>query len=219
MPIPEGFRWRSWVVRIDGQEYWADLVEIKSRYGTLTYGVRPEGYDGWAFAQEGGGGSVTIPYTRTPGGTLLVGLIFEDRPNLGGKQWCAIGGFKDPGETHADAGLREFFEEVGVDPNEFAPRPLAGMPAVPDRLFWQADPDEGEGNHFYAVRIPFELLQQYTDGNYGFSENVPLEARKTIIAKGEGCVRFMPVNTAIQKTPDCIAGMGIARLLADITET
>lgn len=85
---------RGWSVLVDGEGVQAGKVEISSKFGTLTYGLRPEGYDGWAFREQGGGGAVTVPYAHTPEGELLIGLLLEKRANMGDEPvWCAIGGF------------------------------------------------------------------------------------------------------------------------------
>ena len=101
-------------------------VKISSKFGTLYYGFRPEGYDGWVFAENNGGGAVTLPYTYDENGNLLIGLILENRANMGGEVLCVIGGFVDPQETHYQAQVRESQEEAGVD--TALARELEGLP-------------------------------------------------------------------------------------------
>ena len=47
---------RDWSVLVDGKEKRVGIIEIDSKFGKLTYGLRPEGYDGWVFREQGGGG-------------------------------------------------------------------------------------------------------------------------------------------------------------------
>ena len=143
-PIPKDNA-RGWTVTIDGEERSGiGLIELSSRFGTLTYGLRPEGYDAWAFREEGGGGVVTIPYTIDPNGNVFVGLIQEKRTNMGSEPvLCVIGGFVDPDETHDSAQIRETAEESGLDARKS--QHLDGAGANPNRAFFVADAMKGEG--------------------------------------------------------------------------
>lgn len=212
--IPEDHN-RGWTVLIDGEPTQVGKLEIvHEKLGVLTYGLRPEGWDGWAFAETGGGGSITIPYCKTTEGELLVGFILENRSNMGGKRWCAIGGFKEPGETPLEAAVREAFEEAGVDFGANMIR-LEGMPGLPgnaNRLFFIANPDEDEGVHAYGLEVPVSLLQKSEDG-YRFREG---KIGAALMPKGDRGVLFMPWRDAVQKSADCLAGFAVARLVAVI---
>lgn len=204
--IPEG-KERGWSVFIDGVEYRPKKVQISNpRFGTITYGLWPQGYDGWCFHELGGGGSVTLPYSYTPDGELLVGLLLEKRANMGGDVWCVIGGFIDPGETHDKAQAREAVEESGLD-TVSAVR-LPGVPTNPDRGFFITDGVD-EGVHAYGLEVPFNMLE--TDG--GSSFKLKGAAPFTGYKKADG-VRFFLWREAINCTPDGLARVAIAQLLA-----
>lgn len=210
--IPED-RECGWTVLIDGEPTRVGKLEIvHEQYGTLSYGMRPEGYDGWAFAENGGGGSISIPFARSPEGELLVGFILEPRLNMGGKRWCAIGGFKEPGESPLSAAIRESFEEVGYD---FSDRivQLEGAPGNFNRLFSVSDPKQDQGVHAFGAKIPFALLEKYEDG-YGFRQDVSSEDRKALLAKGDGHVRFVPWKKAALQCADVLFSHALAQLLA-----
>ena len=163
----------------------------------------PEGYDSWTFAMQDS--SVVLPYTKNPDGEVFIGLIKENRANLGGEYWCALGGFADPGESFKDAAVRETSEESGMDAQTCVQLP--GCPVVEDRLLFVADPKTGEGcNVNYGFLIPCEELKQDADGNYRLINN------PTSHKKADQLV-FFPWKEAVKVTPDGIALAAIAQLL------
>lgn len=212
-PIPLGKK-RGWQVKIDGQPAEdVGMIEVVSeRFGTLSHGLRPEGYDGWCFRENGGGGAVTLPYTKMHSGILLVGLIEENRPNMGGAALCIIGGFINPGEKHEDAQVREAAHEAGLNSAEAAK--LEGLPINSNRAFFVADPARDEGVHAYAIEIPVEYVVAGgpTDPlRYQIPEEVKAQFGK--IAN----VQLFPVNVAIRMTADALALAAIARLIAHLS--
>ena len=153
-PKPKGDH--AWRVYINGEEVqqigFLQLVSVK--YGEVTLGLRPEGYVSWVYCEPKGGGAVTLPFTRMPDGQLLVGLLQENRPNMGAKPvWCVIGGFLTvvSGETHDEAQVREAGEEAGLDSSKAFKLP--GLPGNSNRLFFVADPSRDEGIHAYALEL------------------------------------------------------------------
>lgn len=211
--IPMG-RERGWKVLINGEEHRVKKVEITSKYGTLTYGLRPEGYDGLTLHVPGGGGSVTLPYTVSPYGELLVALVHEQRDNLSDKPvWCAIGGFVDPGESHSDAQVRKTAEEAGLD--SVTASPFTGPPIVADRLFFVADILAGEGNHLYSLNVPFSMLEFDKAGKEVKSWKIKNSALLKGFRNGDA-VRFFDWRDAVRITPDSLALSPIAKLAASV---
>lgn len=199
---------RGWTVLVDGEERAVNKIEIKSKFGTLIYGLRPEGYDGWTFREQGGGGAITIPYAYTPQGELLVGLLLEKRANMGDEPvWCAIGGFIDPGETHKQAQVREANEESGF--NTMKTDELTGLRTNPNRAFFIADANANEGVHAYGLALPFDQLK--SDG--GWNWKLKDTALLTSFKKANN-VRFFRWREAILRSPDALARSAIAQLLA-----
>lgn len=206
--IPEG-KGRGWTVLVDGEERRVGKVEITSRFGTLTYGLRTEGYDGWAFREQGGGGAVTVPFARTPGGELLVGLLLENRPNMGDQPvWCAIGGFVDPDETHAHAQARKAGVETGLDTAKA--EELGGMATNANRAFFVADANASEGVRAYSLEIPFDWLEPDGGDCFKLKDTAPLLAS---FGKASG-IRLFRWRNAIRRSPDALARAAIAQLLA-----
>ncbi len=204
---------RGWTVEIEGELKDVRHIRLENpKVGVLEYGNRPEGYDGWVFKENGGGGAITIPFARKDG-QLLVGVILEDRKNMAGKQWCAIGGLVDPGESHFDAALREALEESGL---LMRPELLPGLPTNSNRLFFVADPSADEGVHAYAVEVPFAALELEDGGFYAIKADLPAELRGKIFQKSSGHVRFMTWKEAINRSPDALFRAGISQLLANV---
>jgi len=97
---------RGW--QLDGQ------VELHNPHigTTVTYGMRPEGYDGVVIHERRGGGAVTVPYVVEEG-EPYIGLLHEERQLMGGMVWNVPRGMLQPDETHEEGALREFHEETG----------------------------------------------------------------------------------------------------------
>ncbi|OGG58880.1 hypothetical protein A2765_00675 [Candidatus Kaiserbacteria bacterium RIFCSPHIGHO2_01_FULL_56_24] len=209
-PIPAETK-RGWKVLIDGAEIKPAHISLESGFGTLEYGLRPEGYDGWTFKEKNGGGSILIPYSRIDG-DIIVGLIEERRLNIGETPvLCAIGGFVDPHESHRDAQIREAREETGLDSSEA--KRLEGLPANTNRSFFVTDPSLDEGVDAYSLYVPQERLRKTSDGTWQFGDDAP---DPDVMIEKRHAVRFLPWREAIRRTPDAIARAGIAQLLADL---
>jgi ADP-ribose pyrophosphatase YjhB (NUDIX family) len=182
---------------------------LHSRFGMLTYGLRPEGYDAWVFHETGGGGAITIPYAISPDGVLYIGLIQETRANMGEEPvWCVIGGFVKPEEKHEEARDRETSEEAGLDATEA--RELPGMAGNPNRAFFVTDCTKNEGVKAYALKIPYNLLEPVGDGRL----NLKAEAIIPGLKKPQD-VGFFHWVTATVISPDMFAHSAILRLVAD----
>lgn len=208
-PIPEGAK-RGWAVTIDGKPVEVGKIEIAAKFGTLSYGLRPEGYDSWAFRETGGGGAVTLPYTRDGKWDLLIGLLKENRPNMGDKPvWCAIGGFVKPNETHVDAQKREGTEESGI--NTAKAEELPGPHTNANRAFFVADAAT-EGVKAYGLHIPFAWLEE-AEGPDCFKLK---EGTNILDAKKAANVRFFPWRDAVHLTADALARSAIAQMLSEM---
>jgi ADP-ribose pyrophosphatase YjhB (NUDIX family) len=110
---------RGWALRINGQEYTEPvriLELVQASMGvTLTYGLRPEGYDAPVIHEPGGGGSVTIPFMLHPDmGQIFAGVVEEKRAGQGGKVFNVPRGFLVPGETHQQGAVRGVAQETGL---------------------------------------------------------------------------------------------------------
>ncbi|HEX7651794.1 MAG TPA: NUDIX domain-containing protein [Candidatus Paceibacterota bacterium] len=198
---------QHWTVTIDGvRQPGIRHIELASQWGTLIWGQRPEGFEGWTFKEAGG--AITIPWARL-NGRILIGMIAEMRPNMGQRpSWCAIGGILDPGETHHQAVLRETMEESGIVTETAIS--LSGLPLISDRLYFVADSAKDEGVHAYHLPFSGEDLELAADGGWQLKDGLSL--------KGESVLRFFPWKEAARMTADSLLAAGILRLLSNVLE-
>jgi ADP-ribose pyrophosphatase YjhB (NUDIX family) len=230
-PIPNEFlgvgekKWQINALVVDSQTskvlpLEATVVQFraKSDYGTLNFGMWPaDGHKGWRWEEQGGGGVVTVLYSwkrdehLSVPERLFIGLRNEKRVNMGGdeRRWCIPGGFIKPDETRYQAQSREAKDELGVETLEA--RELPGLPLNANRNYFIANPDEGQGIHVFALRIPFEDLVLCTSEEpacYELTTHLPG-------FKEQEQVRFFHWRLASILTADMIAAGAMNRLLAD----
>ena len=141
----------------DGKEIFPGSLTVEHDTWALKVGIRPEGWQGFLFRENGGGGSFTIPWACGPKGEILVGMVQENRPNMGGPVWCIMGGFVDLGENHDQSQKREAAEEGGLDTG--GAKKLPGVGIVSNRLFWVADVKGGEGGRVFEKEYFFLQLE------------------------------------------------------------
>jgi len=202
----------GWNVVVDGEEIQVSLLELQHpKFGKLVYGQRPEGYDAWVYFEPGGGGAITFPYFLYED-EVYVGILPEKRVNMGEKKvLCAMGGFVDPGETHAQTQIRESDEESGLDTSKAVL--LEGSALNVNRAFWVTDPENDEGVHIYAFELSFKEMREVKNGgHYILRQDSGLQDVGKI-----GHLIFLPWKKAVQRSPDALVSAGIARLLAKLT--
>ncbi len=197
-PIPKG-KDHPFTLTVNGEKVESPRhMVLSSKYGEVYFGMRPEGFAGWAYREPGG--AVTLPFTKTPEGEIMVGLISENRHNMSSKpSWCIPGGILKPGESHDAAQVRETIEETGLNTVEAVPLGLINW----NRLYHITSLDIGDGLMTYACAIPFSNLEE-KDGHMVLRDD-----RKIQGVKPEAILTFFPWRQAMKLSGD---GMGIATI-------
>ncbi|MFA5935915.1 MAG: NUDIX domain-containing protein [Patescibacteria group bacterium] len=217
-PIPaEKQEKRGWAVTLNGQTVpEVSTLEISNaKFGVVSYGNTPPGYDGWSFKEIGGGGSVIVPYVSIDG-VLHIGVLEQARHNQGGKVLNVPRGFLAPGESHFQAARREFSEETGHDPRKIEVIPLPGEPMNCNSAFFETA-EKGEGVRFFAVHFHSNELET-RDGVCVFREGVLKSDEASKAAKLAeqilGC-RFIRYEEALRLS-DMFTVAGVGRLIVHI---
>lgn len=216
---------RGWTVKVNGEEVDAAHVKITNpKIGTLEYGKSPSGdYDTWGFHENGGGGSVIVPFTAIDG-KIYVGVLEQRRPNqqLEGTVRNCPRGFLQPGKNHFETADAELGEELGlsseVPVNLFE---LAGDGGNPNSTFfatWGTKPDGSpEGIRFYGLEVDSRILVH--DGVvYRIRPNLlKADAQSDTARLAEGILGavFIPLSQA-SRLGDMMTMSGICRLRAEL---
>lgn len=157
---------RGWKLTVNGTEVpgvsSAKLTQEKMNI-VVEYGKTPEGYDGITIEEAGGGGSVIIPSVVIDG-QLYIGVVEENRPKAGGKQFNVPRGFLDPGETHFAAAKRELAEESGYTPMEDRIQDIGGEPMNPNSTFFVTKGSD-KGVKPFAVQVRQDEVRKVQSEN------------------------------------------------------
>lgn len=191
----------------------------------LSYGQTSLGYDGLAFHEPGGGGTVILPYAFH-NGRLYVGTVAQKRP-LQDREFPVENiprGFAAPGEKPFAAAAREAGEELGIREGQLTLYPLPGNPVNPNSTFFDTA-GKGEGVKFYGLEVPTDALESKIENEQGvlqFRASVLMPNAQSKAAKMAeqiiGQASFMPAEQALL-VADGFTVIGVARLLAHLKMT
>jgi 8-oxo-dGTP pyrophosphatase MutT (NUDIX family) len=220
----------GWSVEVNGekQESVASATLRQERMGIeVKYGLRPEGYDGIAIRELGGGGAVTIPYMIHPEtGGIFVGLVKEYRPLLGGEVWNVPRGFIDTGETHEEAAAREVVEEMGYESTSDAGRIVKLAEGLnPNSTYFDTsrNTDDGEpsGVSIFSMMLHHENLDKVVndDGRevYVFPTTVRDSVEGDVAAERIFGSMFVPIKEAMLSR-DMFTSAAAGQLLVRLTQ-
>lgn len=211
-PVPKD-KAKGWKAKVNGEpvDLW-HLELVNPNIGRIEYGWR-DYFDSIVIRENGGGGSVIIPYCFGPNNVLYIGFILQKRDNMS-DTYNAIGGFLTADEVHFEVAKRELQEEAGF---VFADRihQLSGISGNPNRAYFVTHEPEA-GIHFYGLEVrPDEVCLQHEKDQ---AETVLLfnqDVLKPLSPMGEKIARcqFLPWYVLAGRQ-DMFLGDGIARLLA-----
>jgi len=200
---------RGWRIEIDGEQIDAGLLVLDNpELGiTMTYGRRPEGYDGPVLREEHGG-VVMVPYFVDGEGDLYIGVVRERRLTVDepSQLFNVPRGMKEAGELSEKSAAREYEEETGLEAASAATIKLATSVNASSTFF---DTTRGGGADFYASKFLGQVVRN-DEGHYepaqGASSGVAEKDENEDIVGG---LVFMPASEAMS-TPDMFTHAAIA---------
>lgn len=214
---PEDQAKRGWELEVNGEP----VAEVGSaslshpKMGVeVTYGKRPEGYDGFIIREPGG--AATIPYMIDANGGIFVGVVKEFRPTMGEAETLNIPrGFSDFGETKEQTAARELKEETGATMGSAAVLLAEGL--NPNSTFFDYSKSKDAGVSIFAKQFEAnELDIDYDkDGNvfYTFPAHVRAQAEGDKTAERILGSQFIPISDALQSR-DMFTGAAVGYLAA-----
>jgi ADP-ribose pyrophosphatase YjhB (NUDIX family) len=196
-------RLSEWKLAVDGEvmDDIASATMTNDRMGVqVTYGRRPEGYDGFVIREPGG--AATMPYTIDTDGNIYVGVVEEVRPTMGEAKTKNIPrGFSDFGETKSETAQRELNEETGYRAIGSRLIKLAGG-LNPNSTYFDFSHSQDDGIDIYAIPVSREELTIHHDEDgdvfYSFPPHVQDRAEHDKTAERILGSRFIPITEAMQ---------------------
>lgn len=198
IPIPEGAD-NKWEIYVDGVLVPVRHIVMRSPFGVLRFGLRvPDDFVGPVYEEDKGG--VTSLECTLPDGKILVGLIKENRANMGREpSFCILGGVAhmEENKTACILQIEKSKEKVGIDSSGAEKYP--GLPTNWNRLLHVCKPSDREsGTRYYRLEIPPEAIEPAEDG---FFQLVP----EFSVGKKSHLVRFVPIEQVPYITGDIFA--------------
>lgn len=202
VPLPENYK-PGWAVKINGIiDSSVKEVQLESNFGTVHYGMRPEGFDGPVWEEKAG--MVTLLVAVSPDGEKYVGMPRENRPNMGTEPvFCILGGMAKGTDTKTCCELAKEVaaQKAGIDAS--SAEKYRGLHVNSNRLYWVCDPKEsGRGVHCYRLVIFWNDLEEAEDGFYKLKETFSVGGKSDR-------VRFFPIKESPQMTGDALAHSAI----------
>lgn len=185
----------------------------------LRYGQTSLGYDGLAFHEPGGGGTVIVPYAFFEG-QLVVGVLQQKRP-LQDREFPVRNiprGFAAPNEKPFITAQREAGEELEFREDQLMLHSLPGDPINPNSTFFDTA-GAGEGVKFYGLEIPTSAIEDKIENEQGIltfragvlapnTESRAAKVAEQILSNAY----FIPAKSALLLADNFTVG-GVARLL------
>jgi 8-oxo-dGTP pyrophosphatase MutT (NUDIX family) len=219
---PEAQAKRGWSVEINGEKVpnVSQVLLRNDKLGlTLEYGNTRAGYDSIQFTEAGG--PVTVPYMQTPDGKLWIGVVQEERDNMGGPVWNVPRGMLDKHESMDEAAAREMKEETGHDiMSDLAGRVIRMATGQnSNSAITNTSQSKEQGATFFGVPVKMSELELSHDEDghvfYMFPKHVRDQAEGDKAGERIMGSRFIPVEEALQSR-DMYTSAGTAQLLVSL---
>lgn len=182
----------------------SELHIVNKDLGTLHFGLRPEGTQGWSWEPQNGG-AVVIPYAVLQE-KLYVGMLYEERPFAGGFVWNVLREGSKQNERSFETAIRGLQEEMGIV-SQGRIFQLDGEPANWGSTHIETW-EEGKGSEYFALEIFPEELEKDGEEYTLKEQTIPHSQVGEVIL---GCA-FHPWWMA-GKVSDNFSGMAFARLI------
>ncbi len=202
----------AWQATADGVVVPYEYMEFDGlQYGGAAIGTRTDGTGKKKFRAMfwGEPGSAVVAAWAMIDDQLHVALVLENRPNLGGLVWCAIGGAQETGRTALFAAMDELDEESGI---KRRPVQLPGNATAAIRGF-QTIVRGAKGTSYFALEFKPEELEAISVAGGRYRLKAGLNGVDDSRAKN---VAFMPWKEAVMSV-DGIVGTMVARLMAHLS--
>ncbi len=179
----------------------SDLTKLEAfqdRLGVrIYYGMRPEGYDSFVIAENGGGGSISLAYFFKDGvrsrKNLMVAAVYESRN--GHPVVNLPRAFLKPGEQHLKVAETTAAEEFGLN-KPFKTFPLFNPENANSAFFFN---EEGQGCRFFAMQVNRRALQLIPEnGHFKFKNEVVAVDAGNAATKRLLASVFMPAHQIIK---------------------
>ncbi len=187
---------RDWILKINNEEIKnVVFMELSNpNFGKVIYGEHPKGYDCLFFHENGGGGEISILYFKDSDELLYISLLKENRVNMSGENYCAIGGFFDPTDKNKHSAVqRETEEETGLTVQL---EELPGLVVNTNRAVFITNAKKNEGLSCYSAEIPIEDVEKDPLDKNLYKFKPHLENSKSTN------IRFVPWNLLQEYTSD-----------------
>jgi len=212
---------RGWGLELNGtivdEVTYARLTQ--SRMGVeVTYGDRPEGFDGVVIREPGG--AATMPFMIDDYGRIFVGVVEESRPTMGEETTLNIPrGFTDfTDRNKQETALRELREETGL--RALGSRMILLTRGLnPNSTYFDYSASPEAGIDLYAVPVRADELEIEHGGvYYTFPAHIRAQAEGDGSAERITGSRFISITEALRSRDmftSAAAGQLMARLLSE----
>ncbi|MEO6513723.1 MAG: hypothetical protein ABIR37_03475 [Candidatus Saccharimonadales bacterium] len=200
---PEEQKTSDWELRVNGEkvENVSKAEFVNERLGIRSVLAKGEaGYPTNQITELGG--SVTIPYMKRGDGKLYIGVVVEERPNMGGVvSNVPRGMFNHKHETGTENAVQEMAEETGLTYNNLDSRMVELATGVnANSAFLNTSQSAKQGANFYGLELKSSELELVMDDEghdyYVFPKHIREQAKGDATGERILSSKFIPLEEA-----------------------